>query len=983
MKKNIKKICAAALTAAVLTAQTFTGGLSVMAAENDPNTRLTSNGLSQTVEGGAILHCWCWNFNTIRENIPEIAAAGFSAIQTSPICEVNNGGDGSLSISGGDNWWWHYQPTDYKIGNYQFGTKDEFKAMCDVAHSYGIKVIVDTVVNHTTAYYDKISDNIKNLPGGAFHPMGDEREKGQNWSETDRYEETQYDLSGLYELNTQNKAVQEYVLNFLRDCVDSGADGFRYDAAKLIELPDDTSEKYGNDFAGDFWPTVLQNGSRFQYGEVLQEGGRHSYKKDSAGYDDDDSSRLYAYQSQTFTDKDGAEHRMNTTNSYTGFRIRDAISNKNLGADFITDAILPEGAKADQTVTWVESHDNYCNDKSYEELTSAQQVIQGWAAIAARKDGTPLFFDRPSNSTANNPWGDNKIGPEGSDMYKDPQVAAVNFFRNEMGDSAQKAVNPIEGNDQVVMIERGDGNKGVVIINAGDEDVEISADTAMDDGGRMADGEYTDQCYGGAFTVSDGVLTGTVRAGKVAVVYRSEISEDDKESFRPAVSLSAGSGYFLTDSLTVEVTVRSCDRAESELVINGDTENAVKTDVVSGDKIIIDNIENKQKAVLTLTGYDANGEVLASVTREYTKWVPQKNTIAYMESEARPGWEKCYAYVWGTAENAGWPGVQMERTETGLFRYVLPYQYEMDGSNGNVIFNNGSGQQFDAGSIKAGQQMIYTAGGEWKAYSEAAYSEPSVSLSEKTGYLLTGASVKAYVKNCDHASYEVVMNGETVASGEAKYGDIISLDFLEHKEKAAVTLRGYDAEDNETASVTETYTGWEKQNNTVVYMEQAARPAWNQCYAYVWGSAQNEAWPGVQAELLGNGVYKYVLPYQYELDGSYGNVIFNNGSGQQFDAGRINPGQKMIYTADGKWIAYEEKTPYIMGDVNLDGKVDINDATLIQKAAAKFESLSELQTKLADVSGDGDVTVKDATFIQKYIAKYTSGFGSAGEMIYV
>lgn len=342
MKKNIKKICAAALTAAVLTAQTFTGGLSVMAAENDPNTQLTSNGLSQTVEGGAILHCWCWNFNTIRENIPEIAAAGFSAIQTSPICEVNNGGDGSLSISGGDNWWWHYQPTDYKIGNYQFGTKDEFKAMCDVAHAYGIKVIVDTVVNHTTAYYDKISDNIKNLPGGAFHPMGDEREKGQNWSETDRYEETQYDLSGLYELNTQNKAVQEYVLNFLRDCVDSGADGFRYDAAKLIELPDDTSEKYGNDFAGDFWPTVLQNGSCFQYGEVLQEGGRHSYKKDSAGYDDDDSSRLYAYQSQTFTDKDGAEHKMNTTNSYTGFRIRDAISNKNLGADFITDAILPE-----------------------------------------------------------------------------------------------------------------------------------------------------------------------------------------------------------------------------------------------------------------------------------------------------------------------------------------------------------------------------------------------------------------------------------------------------------------------------------------------------------------------------------------------------------------------------------------------------------------------------------------------------------------
>ena len=273
MKKGIKKAFASVLISALILAQTLTGGMTAMAAETNTGAQLYENGLSETIEGGAILHCWCWNFNTIKEKMPEIAAAGFSAIQTSPICEVNNGGDGSLTISGGDNWWWHYQPTDYKIGNYQFGTEAEFKEMCDEAHSYGIKVIVDSVLNHTTAYYDKISDNIKNLPGGAFHPMGDEREPGQNWSEVDRYEETQYDLSGLYELNTQNKAVQEYIRSFLETCVVNGADGFRYDAAKLIELPDDTSEKYGNDFAGDFWPTILQNGACFQYGEDLQEGG--------------------------------------------------------------------------------------------------------------------------------------------------------------------------------------------------------------------------------------------------------------------------------------------------------------------------------------------------------------------------------------------------------------------------------------------------------------------------------------------------------------------------------------------------------------------------------------------------------------------------------------------------------------------------------------------------------------------------------------
>lgn len=967
MKKSFKRIGAAVLTTAALLSQSLTGGLSAMAAEVNTGSNTGENGLAQTVEGGAILHCWCWNFETIKEKMPEIAAAGFSAVQTSPICEVNNGGDGSLTISGGDNWWWHYQPTDYKIGNYQFGTKEQFKEMCDTAHSYGVKVIVDSVLNHTTAYYDKISDNIKNLPGKAFHPMGDEREPGQNWSEVDRYEETQYDLSGLYDLNTQNKEVQNYILNFLKDCVENGADGFRYDAAKLIELPDDTSEKYGNDFASDFWPTILQNGAAFQYGEVLQEGGKHTYKNSAAGYDDNDSSRLGAYHSQAYTDKTGGSHYMNTTNSYTGFRVRDAIANKNLAADFVMDAMLPEGAKANQTVTWVESHDNYCNDQSYKELTETQQVIQAWAAIAARKDGTPLFFDRPNNSSANDPWGDNKIGPEGSDMYKDPQVVAVNFFRNEMGTTAQTACNPIEGNDQVLMIERGDNNKGVVIINASSEDVALNAQTGM------TDGSYTDQAFGGAFTVSGGVLSGTVKAGKVAVVYHSNIADEDKEHFAPAVNLSVASGYFLTDTLSVEATVRSCDHAEYALTINDTTTTGT---VKAGDSILIENVANKEKATLTLTGYDKENKELATVTREYTRWVKQDNTIVYLEPEARPEWNQAYIYIWGTAENAGWPGVKMEQTSQGLYRYILPYQYELDGSTGNVIFNNSNGQQFDAGVIKPGEQMVYTASGQWKAYKESDYTEPSVSLSQKSGYLLVGnANVKAYVKNCASATYQVVYNGDAdhALSGEAVYGTVIPLDSLQHNDTAVVTLKGFDQNGTEVASATATYNGWQQQGNTIIYMEQAARPAWTSVNAYIWGSSENKSWPGVAMEKLNDDVYKLVLPYQYEIPGSYGNVIFNS-NGQQFDAGVIHPGEKMIYTADDKWIAYEEPAQVLMGDVDGNGTVSIEDVTLLQQYIAELVTLDDTQLLAADVDRNGSVNIADATVIQMYIAELIDNF---------
>lgn len=968
MKKGIKKAFASVLISALILAQTLTGGMTAMAAETNTGAQLYENGLSETVEGGAILHCWCWNFNTIKEKMPEIAAAGFSAIQTSPICEVNNGGDGSLTISGGDNWWWHYQPTDYKIGNYQFGTAQEFKEMCDEAHSYGIKVIVDSVLNHTTAYYDKISDNIKNLPGGAFHPMGDEREPGQNWSEVDRYEETQYDLSGLYELNTQNKAVQEYILNFLQTCVENGADGFRYDAAKLIELPDDTSEKYGNDFASDFWPTILQNGSYFQYGEDLQEGGRHSYNKDQAGYNDNDSSRLYAYQSQTYTDKEGGEHKMNTTNSYTGFRIRDAVEHKNLEADFVTDAMLPEGAKANQTVTWVESHDNYCNDKSYTELTTTQQVIQGWALIAARKDGTPLFFDRPNNSSVSNPYGDNKIGPEGSDMYKDPQVAAVNFFRNEMGNTAQKATNPIAGNTQVVMIERGDNNKGVVIINASDEDVTINADTTMNDGKKMADGTYTDQAFKGEFTVTNGVLSGTVKAGKVAVVYNSNIDESSKETFEPAVNLSEASGYYLTDTLSTDVSVRSCDHAEYTLKIG---ENTTTGTVKAGDTIVISGAADGETATLTLTGYDSNNESLATVTREYTRWVKKDNTVVYMEREAQPDWNQCYVYIWGTAENAGWPGEEAELTEQGLYKYVLPYQYELEGSTGNVIFNSGNGLQFDAGVITPGQQMVYTADGQWKAYDAEQYSKPSVSLSEKAGYIPTDAQIKAYVKNCDHATYSVSVNYKVQSTGSVEYGDVIPMEF-KHLDNIKVVLTGYNADNTVAATTTVSYRGWEKQNDTIIYMEQGAQPTWAGCNAYIWGTYQNASWPGVEMTKVGD-VYKYVLPYQYELEGASGNVIFNY-NGQQFDAGVITPGQKMIYTADGKWIPYEEPVQALIGDVNGDNNVDVLDAAIVQKYAAGKQDLTEALLYVADVNDDNNVDVLDAAEIQKYAAGIISEF---------
>ncbi|MGN0503993.1 MAG: dockerin type I repeat-containing protein, partial [Ruminococcus sp.] len=57
-----------------------------------------------------------------------------------------------------------------------------------------------------------------------------------------------------------------------------------------------------------------------------------------------------------------------------------------------------------------------------------------------------------------------------------------------------------------------------------------------------------------------------------------------------------------------------------------------------------------------------------------------------------------------------------------------------------------------------------------------------------------------------------------------------------------------------------------------------------------------------------------------------------------------------------------------LGDVNMDGKINISDATEIQKGIAGLVSLSDYQNKLADVNKDGKSNVADATHIQKFVA---------------
>ncbi len=446
--------------------------------------------LAEKISDGTILQCFCWSFKTIEKNLQEIADAGYSTIQTSPINECLEGEGGGMSLqdtdknTGTGKWYYHYQPTDYKIGNYQLGTRDEFKSMCKKADKLGIKVIVDVVPNHTTPQTSEVSKGLRDAVGGIdklYHKNNDK--DITDWG--NRLQCTTYKMGGLPDINTENKDFQDYFIAYLNDCIECGADGFRYDAAKHIGLPDDPTEKKG--VKNNFWTRVtkeIKNSKKiFNYGEVLQ------------GTND----RIGDY-----IDTIGAC----TASSYGG-TLRNAIISGNVDKTVIDDLKVSD---RESCVTWVESHDNYINDGNWYAMDD-EQIRLGWAILAARDKGTPLFFNRPVGSSTENQWGTkNKIGIKGNNNFKDPAVTAVNFFRNAMIGEEENILNPDEDSTSVQICR---GTKGAVIV-ATIKDIEGGFET------DLADGTYTDHVDGKTvYTVKDGKLTcdEPIEAFSVVVLY--------------------------------------------------------------------------------------------------------------------------------------------------------------------------------------------------------------------------------------------------------------------------------------------------------------------------------------------------------------------------------------------------------------------------------------------------------------------------------
>lgn len=430
---------------------------------------------SNSLQDANILHAWNWKMNDIKSRLTTIKNAGYEAIQISPMqpkVDKTNWSNESTS----SQWWKLYQPLEFKVatsGENFLGTKEQLTSLCTEAKKKGLNIIVDVVSNHLAGGSNYYSDQVytqyprHNYNNGADDNNGESVVKGH---------------IGLPDLDTSNGQVKQAVLGLLEEYIDCGVTGFRFDAAKHIETPDDGS------YASDFWPTVLNGATSYAsennkpapyyYGEVLNTPGQgrswSSYTK-----------------------------LMSICDNKQGTATVNAVKNSQGGSiskDYNT------GVNPDHLVLWAESHDTYANNSGYEITRefSTDVINRTYMIQASRKDAATLYFARPGS------MGDTICSINDDSGWKNSEIKAINDFHTHYVGQSEHISTP---DGKYFVNVRGSGAfAGAAIINiSGSSSATISVN-------GLENGNYTDLVSGNTFTVNNGSVNASFTNGACILV---------------------------------------------------------------------------------------------------------------------------------------------------------------------------------------------------------------------------------------------------------------------------------------------------------------------------------------------------------------------------------------------------------------------------------------------------------------------------------
>ncbi len=186
---------------------------------------------------------------------------GINAIWMTPIVEQIHGNtdEGTGATYGFHGYW----TKDWTVIDPNFGTKEDLKELVEVAHSKGIRILLDAVINHTgpvtekdpvwpsdwvrtspQCRYDTYENTItctlvKNLPDIKTESNEEVELPPQlvaKWKAEGRYEQEVAELDAFFKRTGHPRAPRFYIMKWLTDYItEFGIDGYRVDTVKHTE----------------------------------------------------------------------------------------------------------------------------------------------------------------------------------------------------------------------------------------------------------------------------------------------------------------------------------------------------------------------------------------------------------------------------------------------------------------------------------------------------------------------------------------------------------------------------------------------------------------------------------------------------------------------------------------------------------------------------------------------------------------------------
>lgn len=845
------------------------GSLGVQAAESSPTVSANKYKLKDNIQDGVILHCFDWTYNDIKAELPKIAKAGFTSIQTSP-----------AQPNGTGTWYWLYQPISFSIGTNGVGTKAELQSLCDEAEKYGIKIIVDVVANHLRGDHNNIDNDLK--PSEYWHTFGG----GIDWK--NRWQVTHGSI-GMPDIATENPYVQQKVCNYVQELKSVGVDGLRWDAAKHIGVPSE---------GDDFWKSVTQYGL-YNYGEIL--GG-----PDDRSTGNEDIMKEY-------TDY------ISVTDSNYGKELRDSFNSGK--APTSSGNWSEKGISNDKLLYWGESHDTWSNNKDwgFSNEMSQNVIDRAYAVAASRNKVTALYFSRPSSTNKESI----KMGEKGSTHFTSSEVTQINKFHNAMDGKADYYT----VSDGCSVITRKDG--GAVIVK-GSGSGEVSVENG---GGYAKPGTYTDAVSGNTFTITSSTISGTIGSSGIAVVYDAEPEgpsasvnpgstnyNTDELTLTLNCKNAKNAQYSIDDGAFVNYTNGQKITIGTNLAYDTVTTVTVKAS---------DGKTTSDPETYTYTKVDPNAVKVVAYDNSSTKW---SKVNAYFWSDDNKEMTSWPGKKMTDKGNNIFDIEVPDGAKYVIFNNGDSQTDDLRIADGNKIYSNGSWQNYSTvkptqpttapsttvrPTTIATQPITTQPTTSQPTTSQPATTQPSTTqpVTEPSNRILIGdVDLNGTFTVCDSTEVQRYIVNISTLSDEALIAADVDKDSV-ISVKDATMIQAYIVklivEDSYCGTYTENVAPTQPTTNVTkptteptsiqtknyVYFNNTEN--WSTVNVYVWSSKGSTymSWPGKAMESIGNNTYRFELPNGAEY------AIFNNGSTQTDDL-KI-PDVNMIYS-NGQWSKYSK-----------------------------------------------------------------------------